>query len=109
MWFRPIAALLDELQEAFGDDREHRRVWQRATTVDVLALDDVGAEQATDWRQERLARLVDERYQQNRPVLLATNFPPAAWEEMLGARTVSRLQGMTMPMELTGSDRRVAA
>jgi hypothetical protein len=108
VWFRPIASLLDDLQDSFSDDREHRRIWERATTVDVLALDDVGAEQATDWRQERLARLVDERYQNNRPVLLATNFPPAAWEAMLGARTVSRLLGMTFQVELQGSDRRVS-
>lgn len=109
VWFAPVAGLLDDLQHSFADDREHERLWKRATTVDVLALDDIGAEQATEWRSERLARLVDERYQNNRPVLVATNFPPGAWEEMLGARTVSRLLGMTFQVELQGSDRRVMA
>lgn len=107
--FWPVAGLLDELQDAFGDNQRHRKVWQDATTVDVLALDDLGAEQVTEWRAERLARLVDERYQNERPVLVATNYPPAAWEHTVGGRTVSRLLGMTMPIELKGDDRRIAA
>lgn len=107
--FWPIAGLLDDLQGAFGDDERHHAVWEAATTVDVLALDDLGAEQVTDWRAERLARLVDERYQNERPILLATNYPPSAWERTLDPRTVSRLLGMTFPLELAGDDRRVAA
>jgi len=106
--FWSIAGLLDDLQDAFGDNERHHAVWESATTVDLLALDDVGAEQVTDWRADRLARLVDERYQNERPILLATNYPPSAWEQTLGARTVSRLLGMTFQVELQGDDRRVA-
>ena len=107
--FWGVSALLDELQHAFGDNARHRKVWEDATTVDVLALDDVGAEQVTEWRAERLSRLVDERYQNERPILIATNYRPSAWERTLDPRTVSRLLGMTTPIELAGDDRRVAA
>lgn len=106
VWFRSSAGLLDDLQHAFGDNAEHVRIWNKAVTVDVLALDDVGAEQATDWRGDRLARLVDERYLHDKPILIASNYPPAGWEEMLGLRTVSRLRSMCFPLELAGADRR---
>lgn len=109
VWFRSSSGLLDDLQQAFGDQQAHKSIWNRAVTVDVLALDDIGAEQASDWRGDRLARLVDERYLSERPILLASNYPPSGWEAMLGARTVSRLQTMTFPLELVGMDRRVAA
>lgn len=109
VWFRSSAGLLDDLQYAFGDHAEARSIWNRAVTVDVLALDDIGAEQATDWRGDRLARLVDERYLAEKPIVLASNYPPAGWEAMLGVRTVSRLSAMTVPLELVGMDRRVAA
>ena len=104
--FRSVAGLLDDLQQSFGDDAEHQRIWERATSVDVLALDDVGAEDATSWRVDRLSRLVDERYQHDRPLLVATNYPPGLWEERLDARTLSRLRAMVFPVELRGPDRR---
>lgn len=109
VWFQPIAAFLDRLMAAFEQRGEHARLWDRVTTVDVLALDDVGAEQVTDWRAERLARIVDERYQHGRPIVLATNVPPNAWDEILDPRTVSRLRGMTTPVAIGGTDRRMAA
>lgn len=97
--------LLAELQR-FDDEVVRGRAWERAVSVDVLALDDLGAEQSTDWRLDQLGRLVDERYQRELPILLATNFPPVAWGQRLDARTVSRLRGMTLAFELRGRDRR---
>jgi DNA replication protein DnaC len=104
--FRSAAGLLDDLQHSFGDHREHRAIWERATTVEILALDDLGAEDPTGWRVDRLARLVDERYQHSRPILMATNYPPELWEARLDERTISRLSQMCWPLELSGPDRR---
>jgi hypothetical protein len=106
--FRSARQLLRELQNF-----EHReaadQAWHRAITVDVLALDDVGAQQVTDWRHDQLADLIDERYQRRLPIVLATNFPPHLWEDVLDARSVSRLGALTAPIELAGPDRRQLA
>jgi DNA replication protein DnaC len=107
--FRSSARLLDELQDGFDQPGEYGTLWHRAVTVDVLALDDLGAERPTEWRTDRLARLVDERWERELPVLVATNYPPAMWDEAFDARTASRLRGMTFAVQLGGADRRQMA
>lgn len=104
VWFRSARQLLRGLQEF--EDGTAERVWARATTVDVLALDDLGAQRGTEWRHDQLADLIDERYQRELPVLVATNYAPTAWEGVLDERTRSRLRGMTFSVELKGRDRR---
>lgn len=79
-------------------------LYERACTCEVLALDDLGAERATDWRLDRLAYLVDQRYMKALPILLATNVPKDNWPELVGSRTASRLRGLTLPIEVTGLD-----
>jgi chromosomal replication initiation ATPase DnaA len=107
--FRSSSRLLDEMQQQFDRPDENAGLWQRALTVPVLALDDMGAERATDWREDRLARLVDERWERELPVLIATNYGPTDWQRAFGARTASRLAGMTFALELMGPDRRQMA
>lgn len=101
-----LRSLLDRVREGFNTN--DGRVWVRATTCELLVLDDVGAERPTDWAVDRLAELVDLRYQAARPIILASNLAPDQWQEMFGARTASRLKGMTLPKEMAGVDQRVA-
>lgn len=113
--FRTARRLLRELQDfdRDGGDRKHKgsladQAWERALRVDVLLLDDLGAQRATDWRADRLAELIDERHSQQLPIALTINMPPGAWEQPLDMRTASRLRGITFPVELDGDrDRRV--
>lgn len=104
--FRSVRSLLRELQR-FGNEVQVTEAWQRAKTVDVLALDDLGAQRVTDWRHEQLAELIDERYEADLPILVATNYQPEGWGQVLDERSVSRLAGMTFGVELRGVDRRV--
>lgn len=99
-------SLLHDLQR-FDSDTIRGAAWDRAASVDVLALDDLGAERPTDWRIDQLAHLIDERYQSERPILIATNYSPNDWPQILDARTVSRLRQMVFPIELSGPDRRL--
>lgn len=103
--FTTTRDLLHDLQR-FDSDIVRGQAWERAITVDVLALDDLGSEQSTDWRLDQLAHLIDTRYQAERPIVVATNYPPSAWEQVLDARTISRLSAMTWPVELQDVDRR---
>lgn len=103
--FTSVRGLLRELQR-FEDEATRSAVWERARSVQVLALDDLGAERITDWRLEQVAELVDARYEAERPVLVATNFAPRMWDEVVDVRTASRLTGMCFGVELRGRDRR---
>lgn len=101
--FRTTPQLLAGLQAAFETLR-YEKLWQEAVTVPLLALDDLGAEMSTDWRAQCIDALIDERYRRELPLVVTTNFAPGDWAEAFGARSASRLAGMTFAVELGGTD-----
>ena len=105
--------------EAAGADPPHLRrcsrpgflpaLFEQLTSVDLLHIDDLGAEKRTDWVLEQLYALINERYESQRSILVTTNLDEAALEEQIGARTVSRLVEICGdPLPLFGEDRRIS-
>lgn len=80
--------------------------FERLTSVDLLHIDDLGAEKRSDWVLEQLYALINERYETERSVLITTNLPHDELEEQIGQRTVSRLSQMCDEVPLFGDDRR---
>jgi DNA replication protein DnaC len=80
--------------------------FERLTAVDLLHIDDLGAEKRSDWVLEQLYALINERYEAQRSVLITTNLPHDELEEQIGSRTVSRLSQMCDEVPLFGADRR---
>jgi DNA replication protein DnaC len=80
--------------------------FERLTSVDLLHIDDLGAEKRSDWVLEQLYALVNERYEAQRSILITTNLPHPELEEQIGSRTVSRLTQMCDEVEVLGDDRR---
>jgi DNA replication protein DnaC len=79
----------------------------RLTTVDLLHIDDLGAEKTSEWVLEQLYAIVDSRYEQERAMVVTTNLDPGALEEQIGLRTVSRLVEICGdPLLLHGDDLR---
>ncbi len=82
--------------------------FERLTSVDLLHIDDLGAEKRSDWVLEQLYALVNERYEAQRSILVTTNLDEGELKEQIGQRTVSRLVEMCgacmIPMH--GNDRR---
>jgi DNA replication protein DnaC len=84
--------------------------FERLTSVDLLHIDDLGAEKRSDWVLEQLYALVNERYEAQRSMLVTTNLGQAELEEQIGSRTVSRLVEICGdPLPLFGPDHRVQA
>jgi DNA replication protein DnaC len=84
-------------------------LFEQLTSVDLLHIDDLGAEKRSDWVLEQLYALVNERYESQRSILVTTNLDEAALEEQIGARTVSRLVEICGdPLPLFGEDRRIS-
>jgi DNA replication protein DnaC len=84
--------------------------FERLTSVDLLHIDDLGAEKRSDWVLEQLYAIVDERYESERAMVVTTNLDEAALEEQIGPRTVSRLVEICGdPLTLFGSDKRYRA
>jgi DNA replication protein DnaC len=84
--------------------------FERLTSVDLLHIDDLGAEKRSDWVLEQLYALVNERYESQRSMLVTTNLDQQELEEQIGPRTVSRLVEICGdPLPLFGPDQRVQA
>ena len=103
--FTRMTDLLDDLRP--GDDSRKRvRDCQGAS---LLVLDDVGAEKASEWTQERIYSIVDERYVHCLPLIVTSNLPPKELAAQTGERTASRLAEMCIVVPITGTDRRKPA
>ena len=102
--FLPIVELLDELRPSGPE-----LAFATLAEVDLLVIDDLGAERATDWTDERLGALINRRWLEELPTIATTNLEPKDLEATLGARTYSRLAGNgSLGIRLTGVDRRRA-
>jgi DNA replication protein DnaC len=81
--------------------------FERLTSVDLLHVDDLGAEKRSDWVLEQLYAIVDERYESQRSIVVTTNLDQADLEVQIGPRTVSRLLEICGdPLPLFGEDLR---
>jgi DNA replication protein DnaC len=74
--------------------------------VDLLHVDDVGAERSSEWVLEQLYAIVNARYEDERSMVITTNLSQERLEEQIGKRTVSRLKEMCEPVPLYGEDAR---
>jgi DNA replication protein DnaC len=82
----------------------------RIAAVDLLHIDDLGAEHRTEWVLEQLYTIINTRYEDERATVITSNLEPEQLAEQLGERIVSRLEGMCgEPLPFWGADaRRVA-
>ena len=74
--------------------------------VDLLQIDDLGAEHRTDWVLEQLYSIINSRYAEQRSVVLTSNLDRLELAEQLGERIVSRLEGMCELLPFYGDDAR---
>jgi DNA replication protein DnaC len=86
-----LPRLLNLLRESMDSEEGKLGFMDRLTAVDLLHLDDLGAENQTDWVLEQLYSIVNARYEAERAIVATSNVMPDELSERLGSRTVSRL------------------
>jgi DNA replication protein DnaC len=102
-----LPRLLNLLRESLDSPGGLVDLLDRLSAVDLLHIDDLGAENQTDWVLEQLYSIVNARYEAERAIVATTNLPPDELGERLGLRTVSRLVEICGdPITLAGEDRR---
>jgi len=74
--------------------------------VDLLHIDDLGAEHRTEWVIEQLYSIVNARYQEERATLITSNLGPDELGAQLGERICSRLEGCCEVIGFYGADAR---
>ena len=102
-----LLARIRRTYDAEAGEDSYLEFFSRLTSVDLLHVDDLGAEKRSDWVLEQLYAIVDERYQSERSVVVTTNLDQAELEAQIGPRTVSRLVEICGdPLPLYGDDLR---
>jgi DNA replication protein DnaC len=103
-----LPRLLAEIRATFESDSEGSYVdfLDRLAAVDLLHIDDVGAERTSDWVLEQLYAIVNARYEEERSVIITTNLERDELVEQIRERTVSRLEEMCTLVPLYGEDAR---
>ncbi|HEY7456622.1 MAG TPA: ATP-binding protein [Solirubrobacterales bacterium] len=117
VYFTPkLLTQIRQTYQATDSEDAYDAFFRRLTSVDLLYIDDLGSERHTDWVVEQLYALVNERYENQRSMLVTSNADRDVeggrrqLEQQIGARTVSRLiEICDDPLPLFGSDRREQA
>jgi DNA replication protein DnaC len=124
-----LPRLLTMLRETYREDspRSLSQLTDVLCSVDLLQIDDIGAEQTTPWVLEQLYTVINTRYEEQRAVVLTTNLikdgrrrpkdvseddwdarPDAELRKQIGERTVSRIYEMCGdPWPMYGDDQRL--
>jgi DNA replication protein DnaC len=89
-----LPKLLGVIRDSISSDDGMMRFLDRLAAVDLLHIDDLGAENRTDWVLEQLYTIVNSRYEDERAMIVTTNLSYEELVEQLGERTVSRLVGI---------------
>jgi DNA replication protein DnaC len=89
-----VPRLLADIKSTYeeGAGSSYTELFEHLCRVDLLHLDDLGAERKTDWVLEQLYSIVNERWQNERSIIVTSNLTDLdALREQVGPRTVSRL------------------
>jgi DNA replication protein DnaC len=104
--------LLADIKETYEDrsERSYMQLFERLCSVDLLHIDDLGAEKRTEWVLEQVYAIVNERWQEKKSMIVTTNLlEPDELRAQIGERTVSRVTEMCVQIPIMGRDRREAA
>jgi len=101
-----LLARIRRTYDASPGEDSYLEFFERLTSVDLLHIDDLGAEKRSDWVLEQLYAIVDERYQSQRSVVVTSNQDYAQLKAEIGDRVVSRLTEMCEELPLYGPDLR---
>jgi DNA replication protein DnaC len=76
-------------------------------TCDLLIIDDLGTENATDFAIDELFNLLNKRLLANKQIIISTNLTLDELEDMYSIRIFSRIMGSFKPYEFLGNDIRI--
>lgn len=97
----PVSSFLADLRAEGGKSDV------RFIDAPLLFLDDLGAENMTDWSREIFFRIFDHRLNRRLPTIVTTNLGLNELKERLHERVVSRILASSVPVVLKGQDYRL--
>jgi DNA replication protein DnaC len=84
-----LPRLLNLIRDEVGTENSLLDLLDRLSSVDLLHIDDLGAQHTTPWRLEQLYSIVDARYQAGRAIVATTNLMPPELAEQMGRQVLT--------------------
>ncbi|WP_252108816.1 MULTISPECIES: ATP-binding protein [unclassified Halomonas] len=101
-----VYELIDLIKErAFSKEKgasEREAIRAFVSGLDLLILDEVGAQLGTEWERLMLFKIINERYKQMLPTILISNLEREQLDDYLGKRIIDRMQeggGTTLKLD----------
>lgn len=110
--FTRIVDLLAEIRKTFDENEQYRTenesdLIHRYTSVPLLVIDDLGAEKTTDWVRQILYQIIDERWIEQKPIIVTSNLNLEELEARFEERIASRVAALCRPVETRDYDYRI--
>lgn len=107
--------LLTEVKDSYSIDGEYEsKIINKYSKIGLLIIDDLGKERPSEWTLEKLFTIINNRYENNLPVIITTNYNREKLRERLACNKnyeiadsiISRLYEMCKGINITGKDKR---
>lgn len=119
--FVTVPELMADIRCTIGRGHDTSRLLEIVKDVDLLVMDDMGAERLTDWVIEQLFDLINARSMRKKQTIVTSNYSPSELvarmavrdragkieDDLPGHRIVSRLSEMCQKVGMKGKDYRL--
>lgn len=90
--FRSVPDAVGIIRQSYDGDTTEAAAYARLIRPDLLILDEVGATRTTDHDMSVLFRILNSRYEAQRPTIAISNLKPEDFSALMGDRIVDRLR-----------------
>lgn len=113
--FGTLINLLNDIKDSYNSDGEKEGyIIEKYSKVNMLIIDDLGKERPSEWTLEKLFTIINNRYENNLPVIITTNYNRDKLRERLANNKnyeiadsiISRLYEMCKGIGIYGNDKR---
>lgn len=106
VYFIKTAKFLEEIRLQFNNPTpDFPSKLELIENVELLIMDDIGAEKPSDWVRERLLNVIDQRYSNMKSTIYTSNLSIVQLAENLHDRIADRLRDCTI-LEFKGNSKR---
>lgn len=108
-YFVSVPQLLQKIRASYNGGHESEgKILSTCRAADLLILDDLAAEKATDWVRQMVHVIVDDRYNNMKQTIITSNLGLDSIGQALDDRIASRIAGMCELVRMGGRDRRLS-
>ena len=99
--FVSMPDLLKKIKNTFnsGNKESEAEILGALDKCKLLIIDDLGAEKTSDWVEELIFTIIDNRYRKKKPILITSNLDPRMLSQKIGSRSTDRILEMCIEIK----------